>query len=184
MARILTFIVLALLAAGLHARELTIDLAAHGAVVLTVPDGWSDSVNRIRPDLPPTVTLTSTDASAFQVLITPIWPASAAIPKETAKSLRDSVRRAADQAQSQAIETQVTTVDFAGASSFGSYFSVTDRDPKPGEFKYMTQGMLALDDLRITFTILANRKREAITEMALHLVKTIRRKPAAALSSM
>jgi hypothetical protein len=54
-----------------------------------------------------------------------------------------------------------------GESGMGYYFSATDRAPKPGEFKYLTQGILHIGELVASFTILSNDGGEANASDAL-----------------
>jgi hypothetical protein len=51
------------------------------------------------------------------------------------------------------------------------YFSATDRAPKPGEYKFMTQGMLQVGELSVTFTILTNEGQELVIKQALDALK-------------
>jgi hypothetical protein len=66
-------------------------------------------------------------------------------------------------------------VELAAPGIVGAYFSATDREPEPDGYKYLTQGILGLGDLKVTFTILVNGDPAPITEKALRMVKTMRR---------
>ena len=150
-------------------------LASRGAIILTVPDGWRDEIRSPGPNLPPTITFFASADRGFQDLVTPIWPFKEDIPKSSPESLRESVRRAADSVKSQAVESELKIEGFKGSKTYASFFSVTDRAPKPGEYKYMTQGMMGLDDLRVTFTILTNEGRNVTVHKALDMLKGARR---------
>jgi len=62
----------------------------------------------------------------------------------------------------------------------GYYFSATDRAPNPGEYKYLTQGMLPVGELVVTFTILSNDGGEAAVSAALTLLRDLAQKKAGA----
>jgi hypothetical protein len=166
-------LVLASLAAGAAAREVRVPLGSHGAVVLSVPDDWRQSIEQANPDVPPTVTFTPAAGRGFEILITPIWPGIPNAPTISQGALREQVRRAADAAQPQAVERELAVVDFSGASGYGAYFSATDRAPEPDGYKHLTQGMLAAADLRVTFTILVNGNPAAIVQQALTTLRTM-----------
>jgi hypothetical protein len=70
------------------------------------------------------------------------------------------------------VETNIGVIEFAGSSGPGFYFSVTDRAPKPDEYKFMTQGMLKVSDLVMTFTILTNDGQEQIARDALAMLRS------------
>lgn len=150
-------------------------LADRGAIVLSLPDGWRDEVKSAGPKLPPTIIFFSSSDRGFQVLVAPIWPFKADIPKPTPESSRDSVQRAADSVRSQAVEKDLKIEGFKGPETHASFFSVTDRARKPGEYRYMTQGIMGLDDLRVTSAILMNEGRNVIVPKALDMLKGARR---------
>jgi hypothetical protein len=150
-------------------------LAEHGAIVLAAPDGWRDEVRNPIPGLPPTIVFHSSSGPGFRLLVTPTWPANLDTPRPTAEAVRESACRAAAAVRSQAVETEIAMKEFKGPEAFGSYFTLTDRAPRPGEYKYMTQGVMGLADLRVTFTVLTNDGGEAIVTQALDMLKGARR---------
>ncbi|WP_395317391.1 hypothetical protein [Variovorax sp. UC74_104] len=107
------------------------------------------------------------------MLITPIWPSGSATAS-TPDELRRLVRGAADQARSQAVERDIEINELGAPGKTGYYFSATDRQPEPGGYKYMTQGAMGLDELRITFTVLINGDPKQPRATALDLVRTLR----------
>lgn len=150
-------------------------LADRGYITLSVPSGWIDQVRRPNSQLPPTIVFRPASGAAFEVLVTPIWPARGDIPRITPEALRETVRRASEEARSQAVETELKLEDIRGPEAFGTYFSATDRAPKPGEYKYLTQGMLSLAELRVTFTILTNDGGASTVANALEMLRTAKR---------
>ena len=58
------------------------------------------------------------------------------------------------------------------ASYVVSCFFSTDRAPKPDEYKYMTQGMILVGDIALTFTILTNDGQEIVITNALSMLKS------------
>ena len=163
------------LISSVEAAERRYPLADRGAIIFVVPDGWREEVRSSGPSLPPTIVYSASSGAAFQVLVTPIWPFKPNIPKPSVEGVRESARRAADSVKSQAVESEIKIEELKGREAFGSYFSVTDRAPKPGEYKYMTQGMLGLADLRVTFTILTNDEKDTIVPRALDMLKGAKR---------
>lgn len=162
-------------ASAMAGGELRVPLPAHGAVVLTVPPTWNEQVRRPMADLPPTIALSPKSGPNFQVLITPLWPANASIPKPSAQAVLSHVRSAAQHAMLQSVETDIPVLELVGPQVWGNYFSATDRAPKPDEFRNMTQGMLALGDLRVTFTVLSNGDPASVVGPALQMLRSMRR---------
>jgi len=162
-----------------EARDLPVALPGHGSVVLTIPEGWVERVERARPDLPPTINLFPEKGGDFHVLITPMWPANGSTPKMTRDTVRDVVRKSADEALGQSVERELPIVEFATPTSFGYYFAATDRAPEPNGFRHLTQGMMALGELGVTFTFLVNGEPAPVVEQALQVTKSMRREPGA-----
>jgi len=142
---------------------------------LVVPASWKDEVRQQQAGTPPTIVFTPRQGSAFQVLVTPIWRPRPDIPVATREQVRASVQRAADHVKGQAVENTLPLVEFAGASGSGYYFSATDKAPAAGDYKYLTEGMLQVEDLTVAFTILANEGEQQVRAAALDMVKTAAR---------
>ena len=68
--------------------------------------------------------------------------------------------------------------DLGASGKTGYYFSATDRAPEPGGYKYLTQGVLGMHELRVAFTVLANGQSQEPTAQALELLRSLRRAPA------
>lgn len=154
------------------AAEERLALPGGGALVLPVPYGWKQE-RQSGPVL--TLSLTPDAGNSFQVLVSPlVRPNGATVPADP-ESLRRLVSSGAQHALSQAVEKTLPVQDFRGGNAQGSYFSATDRAPKPGEFKYMTQGAASIQGLPVTFTILSNSDGNAATESAFRMLKAARR---------
>jgi hypothetical protein len=70
------------------------------------------------------------------------------------------------------IETKLPVKEIHGTISRGYYFAATDRAPLPGEFKYLTQGIVHLDNLNLAFTILTNDGRVGVVQAGLEAMRT------------
>lgn len=139
----------------------------NGYFVIAVPSDWTDQVQQLSNRLPPTIVFGPGSGSSFQVLITPIRrPGPQSLPQ-----LRATVERAAEDAKAQSVEKALPIREFQGRSGPGYHFSSTDRAPKPGEYKFLTQGILLVGDLTVTFTILTNEGQEQVVRQALDGLK-------------
>jgi hypothetical protein len=118
---------------------------------------------------------------SFEILVTPLWSITGNTPAHDPASLRKEVESAAKAAQPQAVEKVIEIKTLKGDSGAGYYFSATDRQPKPGEYKYLTQGIVPAGELVVTFTILSNDGEQATVDAALLLLKDLRQKKAGAI---
>ena len=154
------------------ATERRYRLPGHGYLQMKVPSTWADEVRQPGDDLPPTVMFLAREGRQFAVLATPIWPARADVPPQTLESIRRTVQESAERVRPEAVETTIEIVELQGASGSGYYFFVTDRAPKPDEYEFMTQGIVKVGELTMTFTILTNRDQEDIARDALEVIKS------------
>jgi len=147
-------------------------LPDHGNIQIKVPVSWKDDLRQPPHRLPPTITLKPKTGKPFEILITPIWPASKENQPMSSEKLKQLVQQGAERAKSQAVEKTVPTQELRGSSGMGYYFAVTDRAPGSEEYKYMTQGMIHIGDLTVTFTVLTNDGQEKIVTDALSMLKS------------
>ena len=71
-----------------------------------------------------------------------------------------------------AVEKDIKLVEFKGASGPGFYFFATDSAPRPGEFTYMTRGVLAVGELSVMFTVLTNKGQDNEIEAGLAMLRS------------
>lgn len=146
-------------------------LPGHGILVLHLPAGWADKVRHSPGNLPPTISLSGFEGSPFVVAITPLWPEpGTAADFGTPQSIHAIVEKAAQAASPQSIEGRLSIVTIGGGQGPGYYFDATDHAPKPGDFKYMTQGAVSVGELVCTFTILSNDGKSAAKNKTLTML--------------
>lgn len=151
--------------------EKSFSLSDRGSFKLKVPAGWTDLVRQQAPGVPPTITFQSAQGSPSQVLVTPMWSMRPDKPLAGKIEMKQQVESSIDRVRNDAVEKDIKVVEFNGTSGAGYYFSVTDRAPKPGEFKYMSQGMMRIGELLVTFTILTNDGQQSVPKDALTMLQ-------------
>jgi hypothetical protein len=143
-----------------------------GSIIqMKVPVSWLHDFTAEPGELPPSITLRPQTGENVAVLVTPLPPAGKHAPPPTAATIREHVERAADKARPQAVEHMITIREFRGTSGVGYYFSTTDKAPKPGEYKIMTQGIFGAGDLIVAFAVLKNEEQQPIVDDALTMIK-------------
>jgi len=109
------------------------------------------------------------------VLVSPLVATDGRLVPATRESLRSLVETGATQAKSQSVEKSLLVQSFGSGEVQGNYFSATDRAPKAGEFKYLTQGAMSVSGLPVAFTILSNGNPQAAVEPALRMLGAARK---------
>ncbi len=139
---------------------------------LTLPPAWVDSVDVPPGGAPLTVQLTPADGAPFAVHLTPLAPDPSAGPVMDPAALYAAVRESAERIRSQAIEETIEIERLRGTRGTGYFFSVTDREPLPEEFRYMTQGALQAGEIIVWFTILTNDGQETVVAEAIAMLQS------------
>jgi hypothetical protein len=145
-------------------------LPGHGELQLRVPDSWAAVVSQPSENLPPTIVLKAKSGQPFQILITPVW-ALGGVALPGLAEVKQEVGAAAKVAVPQSVEGTLPLQELSGASNHGYYFKATDRAPKVGEFKYMTQGIVCLGEINVAFTVLTNDGQDSVIKAALDAMR-------------
>jgi hypothetical protein len=145
---------------------------------LAIPAGWKDDLKAnqapkgSKGPAATTIALTPRDGAPFEVLVTPVARQKPGGSADTVIQMRHNVQQAADKVKKSAVEHYLAVDALTGAPGPGYYFSATDAEPKPGEFKYLSRGMLLVGDVVVSFTILTNDGQEKAKEQALAMLKS------------
>jgi hypothetical protein len=153
-----------------------IPIQGHGALQLSVPREWRVKASRPREDLPPTIEFLPDSGEAFSVLVTVLWSPRGDPSFNSPQELLISVEHGRDLVKDSSLEADIPMREFSGERLQGLYFEVTDKESKPGEWRYMTQGSAALEDLLLTFTILTNDPNRPEAALTLEMLKNARKK--------
>lgn len=146
-------------------------LPGRGTLVVAVPARWTDELKQDEQTRAPTISYSLAAGKTPQVMMTPIWPARPDTPAITKDLVRQYVESALKPIREQAVEKNLPIVEFAGKTGAGYYFDATDKDPGPGEFKYLRQGMLMVDGIALGFTILTNNRQEPLVRDAMQMLQ-------------
>lgn len=138
----------------------------HGVLKLPVPASWVDKVDQPPEGRPPTITFLPASGESFKILITAMGSPQDDKDFNKPQRIQSLMEQRGKELLLTAEETELNLQGLRGPLSWGYYFSLTDKAPKPGEFKYLTQGTLGLGDLLITFTILTNEKEAEVIREA------------------
>ncbi|MGO8830560.1 MAG: hypothetical protein ACLQT5_15055 [Steroidobacteraceae bacterium] len=155
------------------------ELPDHGTLTLLMPDGWAGEITQPRNQSAPTITVGPRSGPKFVIFITAMGPTAAGkMPDESA--IRSEVAGAAKSAASQAVESALPLQEIKGVDGRGFYFTATDRAPRPGEAKYLAQGIIRVGEIALAFTVLTNDGQEAVVRSAFDMLRTAVHRPGSA----
>jgi len=147
-------------------------LRKNGSIQLLVPNSWHDEVRQPPGNLPPTIIFKPRTGESFQILLTPMFSLSKSMVMPELPEVKRNVEEAVEDAKRQAVENVILVQTLKSDSVAGYYFSATDKAPRPGEYKYMTQGMLRIGKLAPTFTVLSNDGVDGVVSDSFAMLKS------------
>lgn len=146
-------------------------MADQGLLTLMVPRSWSDRQSELAAELPRTLRFSSQDRR-FEVLVSGRWSSRldpiVMQPDFVFAVTAYGAKVAAAQAAEAEIEVKPLTVD----SGEAYLYSVTDKNPRPGEYRYLTQGAINVQGLICTFTILTHEQDSPELTEAIEMIRT------------
>ena len=133
-------------------------------------DGRKRCGSRAPPRMPPTILISSKATkgrASCEVLITPTTGRDPKFNSPEALKRLAETRGKPMLSTSKALNVQ----QFKGDSANGSYFTLTDKAPGPGEFENMTACFVGVGDLLLATTILHHQKDAPELKLAVDMLK-------------
>ena len=143
----------------------------HGVLELNVPATWQEKVHKAQENLPPTIIFNPASETDFQVIITLFWSKKGEQGFNSADKVRKLVDQEGKKLLPQAVETKILLKEIKGTNNNGYYFSLTDKAPNPGEYRYMTRGGIGVGNLLLSLTVLHRVKDSESVEAALSALR-------------
>jgi len=148
-------------------------LAGHGFLVLKVPSAWLDRLDdQPSKDAPPSISFSARQGKPFIATVAAQWREKAGDSPPDRASVRQRAQLALESIAPFAVEKDIKLVEFKGAAGPGFRFFATDSAPGPGEYKFMTRGVLAVGELTVMFTILTNEGQDGVIRDGLAMLQS------------
>lgn len=146
----------------------------HGTLELNVPTSWRGDIHKPQENLPPTIIFGPTKGNDFQVLITVLWDNLVKPDFNSPEKVRALVEIDGKKILPKAVETKIVLREIRGPNNTGYFFSLTDKAPNPGEYRYMTRGAIGVGNLLLNTTILHRIKESESVKEALFMLREAR----------
>ena len=143
----------------------------HGTLELNVPTSWRGDIHKPQENLLPTIIFGPTKGNDFQVLITVLWDNVGKPDFNSPEKVRALVEIDAKKILPKAVETKIVLREIRGPNNTGYFFSLTDKAPNPGEYRYMTRGAIGVGNLLLNTTILHRIKESESVKEALFMLR-------------
>ncbi len=143
----------------------------HGTLELNVPTLWKGEVHKPQEKMVPTIIFDPAKGNEFQVMISVLWSRAGDQDFNGQGKVRTFVEKDGQKLLPNATETNIVLQEIKGVNNTGYYYSITDKAPNPGEYRYMTRGAIGVGNLLLNFTILHRVKDSQAVRDALSVLR-------------
>lgn len=146
----------------------------HGELVLDVPQRWEVTYVTQGDNKPPLITFFSRDESKreiFQLNVSILWDDGFKRDITAPDHIRSIVEESGRELLQQSRENELDLQTINGASGSGFYFRLSDADPQPGEYSYLTQGALSVGNVVIIFSLFTHEKDSIEVKESLQMLR-------------
>ena len=143
----------------------------HGVLELKVPTIWQEKVHKIQENLPPTILFNPASGTDFQILISVLWSKKGEQGFNSPDKVRKLINQDGQKLLNKTVETKIVLQEIKGINNTGYYFSLTDKAPEPGEYRYMTRGGIGVGNLLLSVTVLHRVKDSEAVKEALSILR-------------
>jgi hypothetical protein len=147
-------------------------VADEGLLTLYVPRHWNDRKSQLSVGLPRTIRFSSSEGERFEVLFSARWSGRDDPAVVEPNFLLSVAAYGAKIAAPQAVEPELEVHSLPTNTGEAYVFSATDKDPKPGDYRYMVQGAVNVQGLVCTFTILTDEPNSPAMADAIEMIRT------------
>jgi hypothetical protein len=149
----------------------------HGVLELNMPISWQSNIYKPRENLPLTIIFAPTEGNDFQGLITVLWDTVGESDFNNPEKVRTLVEKDGKKVLPRAVESTIVLKEIRGPQNTGYFYSLTDKAPKPGEFRYITRGEMIVRNLILNVTILHRVKESESMREALFMLRQAKQSP-------
>jgi hypothetical protein len=142
----------------------------HGSLRLSIPASWTVESRAIADPASMFLHIAPAKGKDFDVQLTVVWMNPANLARTTPESIKANTERTGNGVLLQAVEKTLTLQELRGTQTVGTYYSLTDRKPAPGELKGLTQGSFLTGELLSAFTILSDNPNSSEVKQLLRML--------------
>ena len=151
-------------------REYTV--YGQGHLRLMVPEGWKAEFQRPITEQFPTIIFRATEGQEFKLLLTVQWEAKAGADFNSSARISTLLEKEWQEMAPSLMETRFEPNTIQGPVARGLYFLVTDKEPKPGDFKYLLRAGVGFGKLLLSATLVFQEKDSPVVSDTLHLLRS------------
>ena len=143
-------------------------------LVLKVPLAWKQIDRSAADGTVQSYMFTAGEGKAFRVTVTPLAAQQLKFGFSRPENIRALVENEGTDLLPNALESKIRLEELRVGDVVGYHFTLTDRAPKPGEFKYLIEGARGFPQMLVMFSILAQDRQSEVCREALSMIAASR----------
>lgn len=151
-----------------------ISLPDHGVLELNVPTSWKTKIHKSQENMPPTMIFDPAMGNDFQVTMTVVRGKKGESGFNDSGKVKTFLEKDGQKLLRKTVETKIVLNEMKGIDRTGYYFSVTDKSPEPGEYRYMTRAAIGVGNLLLQVTVLHRVKESGAVQATLSMLREAR----------
>lgn len=152
----------------------TYKLPRHGALRLSVPTSWKDTVIQPPFDLPPTITMRPATGDAFILMITPVWNLDGAPDLNSDEKIRELIDREKQAMSQTAAEKEPELRSIKGPEAYGYYYAATIKASELGEWNHVLRADVGTGELLVRAALGSHEKEPGTVSRTIAMFRNAR----------
>jgi hypothetical protein len=145
-----------------------------GTLELNVPTAWQDKVHRPQEKMSPTLLFKPASGTDFEVMVIVSGSPKGEKGFNTPDKVRAMLETEGRKLLPKISEPKIVLQELKGQTANGYFFTVTDKAPEPGEYRFMTRAGIGVGTLLLNATILHRVKESDSIKEALSMLREAR----------
>lgn len=143
----------------------------HGVLELNTPVSWKARTHKPQENMPPILIFDPATGTDFQLTIMVSSGKKGETGFNSAEKVKSSLEKEGQQLLPRITETKLALKEIRGNDHTGFYFTATDKNVDPGEYRYMTRAGIGVGDLLVQATVLHRVKDSEAIKATLSILR-------------
>jgi hypothetical protein len=149
-------------------------ISGQGILELNVPASWQDKVHKPQDKMSPTLIFKPASGSDFEVMVIVSGGPKGDKGFNSPDRVRAMLETEGRKLLPKITEPKIALQEMKGVNTTGYFFSVTDKAPEPGEYRYMTRAGIGVGTVLLNATIFHRVKESDSVKEALSMLREAR----------
>ena len=149
----------------------------HGVLELKVPASWKTKIHKPQEEMPPAMIFSPATGNDFEVTMMVLWGKKEEPDFNRPEKVKTFLEKEGQKLLTRIVETKIVLNEIKGTTHTGYYFSVTDKNPEPGEYRYMTRAGIGVGSLLLQVTVLHRVRESGAVKDTLSMLREAKHTP-------